>query len=721
MIVSFKCVSKKTALGWSGYVTSDKQNPNEKRQNHRIIGDDKRDIAKYAISLLDYKTCATNIMISFEKNEADSETREKVVNEYLEYLFNGLGKDDYIYNIVEHNDTPNPHYHIQLVKVNLRTQTQLKIYEHKQDLKFQNALCEYLGEKYNLKIPFKNAEPDKNKRAINKYQSKIKRFDNLSENNLKTLNNMQLKAKINEMIKAKINGDELQNYQDVINFIDYLGFKVVTKSNKGYDGYITLVKKEIDKPKQTDKIKLQGTYYGYEYTSEPTRQYTRDIDTSINQGLHATDRADSTRMQELYNQLSKYNKERNERLAKRYKIIKHGNQQPKNIKQNSTRNTSRNHTNDTEFKQENTRAREHDRQDFTNDERLNKNEYANTRTELPKNIIYFYDVYSPYSLFDSFANHQRYFMELERIKNVRQRFIHYVRNNDKQQRERISSELTSDERAISSKFDSNGDKNGKWIYNINKKYFENIRTNLQERSGNARNDLQECNNIIKSDLQNRNGKAREYIQRKIDSNGEYLQEQIRNLQNRNGKAREYIQNTTTKLITNIRNNIARVKDNIQYVKANNGGNAIKRAIKFTFGVVNLISSITYLWERYGNRINGANEKTRANATKKREQQQLQANFKTNVKDFINKGLNKQVYTLDDLPKLLKKHYYTEQDEVKIYKKDETTAVLVVNNMSMDFDLQSINEHIAQNKERIRHQEQEQEQENTYTSSFKMRR
>jgi hypothetical protein len=103
---------------------------------------------------LDYKSGnSINFVLSFSKNDCVGQSRGRdIAQDFVQHFMRGFNEDEYHLDIVEHNDTKHLHYHIRIPKINLLTQTQLKLYWHKTDLKFKKATIDLIAKKYDLSI-----------------------------------------------------------------------------------------------------------------------------------------------------------------------------------------------------------------------------------------------------------------------------------------------------------------------------------------------------------------------------------------------------------------------------------------------------------------------------------------------------------------------------------------------------------------------------------------
>ncbi|ULO04601.1 relaxase/mobilization nuclease domain-containing protein [Campylobacter sp. RM12651] len=308
MIVKFKCVGKKTALGWADYVLKDKNNHSLDRASHEIIYND-IELSKEIIKHLNYKTCATNIVISFEKN-VSLETARKAAQDYIYEFLDGFN-NAYFINMVEHKDTDNIHYHIQIPKINLQTMTQLEVYNHTRDRAFNTALCKYIAQKYDLVDAF-DLEVSNNYHT-KKFMQTIG-LDKLYGKNLKGKKNREaFKYTIDAYIRNLIFANKINSLDDIKKAIENYGDNSWKISRFGEDykkgSYITIINE------QGEKHSIYDNKNGY-YSKNDTQNKINNF--RANKGVkNNTQNKDLEKLEKIYLELKEA---RNKTLAKRYKV-----------------------------------------------------------------------------------------------------------------------------------------------------------------------------------------------------------------------------------------------------------------------------------------------------------------------------------------------------------------------------------------------------------------
>lgn len=307
MIVKFKCVGKKTALGWADYVLKDKNNNSLDRTNHEIIYDDIK-LSKNIIKSLNYKTCATNIVISFQNN-VNLETARKAAQDYIYEFLDGFD-NAYFINMVEHKDTDNIHYHIQIPKINLKTMTQLEVYNHTRDSVFNKALCKYITKKYDLVSAFDLKEDEYPKRKLKQALG----LGKLYGRNIKgKLDREIFKTAIDEYIRNLIFTNKINSLEDIKMAIEDFGDKNWKISRFGEDykkgSYITIINEKGEKHSIYDN---KNGYYSKNDTQNKINNFR------INQG--AKSNTQNKELEKLEKDYLVLKKKRNQILAKRYKV-----------------------------------------------------------------------------------------------------------------------------------------------------------------------------------------------------------------------------------------------------------------------------------------------------------------------------------------------------------------------------------------------------------------
>jgi len=140
--------------GWGNYVKyGTKCKPRD--QNHVKILKGDIDFGDKVVSTGKWKQNAYHLVLGFKGRI--SEEKAKAVLEDFEHLFMiGFDKNEYHLDAVMHTDTDDDHIHVRIPKMNLLTQTQLRLYFDKKDRPRLKLIRDFLDVKYNLESPIDN-------------------------------------------------------------------------------------------------------------------------------------------------------------------------------------------------------------------------------------------------------------------------------------------------------------------------------------------------------------------------------------------------------------------------------------------------------------------------------------------------------------------------------------------------------------------------------------
>lgn len=140
--------------GWGNYVKyGTRCKPRD--QNHVKILKGDIDFGDKVVSAGKWIQNAYHLVLGFKGRI--SEEKAKAVLEDFEHLFMlGFDKNEYHLDAVMHTDTDDDHIHVRIPKMNLLTQTQLRLYYDKKDRPRLNLIRDYLDLKYGLESPLDN-------------------------------------------------------------------------------------------------------------------------------------------------------------------------------------------------------------------------------------------------------------------------------------------------------------------------------------------------------------------------------------------------------------------------------------------------------------------------------------------------------------------------------------------------------------------------------------
>jgi len=293
-----------TGGGWSEY-TLGKSNDREHATlicGNTLMGDN-------LIEDIEYKSGNyVRMVVSFAKEDNVSvEQGDSITKEFVENYMYGYSSDEYHVDIVRHEDTDQLHYHVRFPKINLLTNTQLKVYWHKSDLNYVKATITDIAYKYNLIIGLDKRkltkDPLEKKKRIKKWreQHEHKQKDlDFTTKKSREIAELQLTDHIADAVQSGI----LTNLDAVKAELLALGLKV---TNEGFDmpksfHYLTVMKGD-------NKLRLKGDIYDRRFYKLDRETKTEKI--SSNTSLTARNRGDRTDGKQIAIDLRR---ERNKRL-----------------------------------------------------------------------------------------------------------------------------------------------------------------------------------------------------------------------------------------------------------------------------------------------------------------------------------------------------------------------------------------------------------------------
>jgi hypothetical protein len=205
--------------------------------------------------------------LSFAKNDDVGQNRgREIVQDFIQHFMRGFNEDEYHLDIVEHNDTKHLHYHMRIPKINLLTQTQLKLYWHKTDLKFKKATIDLIAKKYDLSI---GSDQQKGYKLSNDYDRFIKwrkkhnqKLDitiNLTKKKDRLQSEIEIFKYLNELMKSGL----INSLEDTEVALKDLGLEIAKKGyDKTNDFYYFTIQND------SGKMRLKGDIFNAEYYRE---------------------------------------------------------------------------------------------------------------------------------------------------------------------------------------------------------------------------------------------------------------------------------------------------------------------------------------------------------------------------------------------------------------------------------------------------------------------
>jgi len=253
MTVSIKNVAN--GAGWGGYTLLSR--PGARAiMGDVVLGDE---ICKS----IDYKSGnSVNFVISFaDEDNVTPQQGRKIAKEFMKSFMYGFTEEEYHLDLVEHNDTDHLHYHVRIPKINLLTNTQLKLYWHKTDLKYKKAVINEICHKYGLVSgeEMKNAIPNPMHKLnqINKWREEHSQEPlDLASPKLKRATEKKISEYISETVKAGL----INSLDEVKAELVSIGLEIV---NEGYDKgkefhYLTV-------QNDSGKMRIRGDIYSAEF------------------------------------------------------------------------------------------------------------------------------------------------------------------------------------------------------------------------------------------------------------------------------------------------------------------------------------------------------------------------------------------------------------------------------------------------------------------------
>ncbi len=104
-----------------------------------------------------WKQNAYHLVLGF-KGRISEEKAKKVLDDFEKQFMVGFDKSEYHMDAIMHTDTDDDHIHVRIPKMNLLTQTQLRLYYDKKDRPRLKLIRDFLDVKYNLESPLDNRQ-----------------------------------------------------------------------------------------------------------------------------------------------------------------------------------------------------------------------------------------------------------------------------------------------------------------------------------------------------------------------------------------------------------------------------------------------------------------------------------------------------------------------------------------------------------------------------------
>ena len=247
-----------TGRGWSEY-TLGKDNNREHAtliQGNTLMGDK-------LIEDIEYKSGNyVRMIVSFANEDNVSiEQGDSITKEFIENYMHGYASDEYHVDIVRHEDTDQLHYHVRFPKINLLTNTQLKMYWHKSDLGYVKATIADVAYRHNLIIGLDREkllkDPLEQAKRINKWRENTKRtildFSTKKSREVAELH-------LTDYVSNAVQNGLLTDLDSIKAELEALDLKVV---KEGYD--IPLDFHYLTVEQAGKKIRIKGEIYDREF------------------------------------------------------------------------------------------------------------------------------------------------------------------------------------------------------------------------------------------------------------------------------------------------------------------------------------------------------------------------------------------------------------------------------------------------------------------------
>lgn len=142
--------------GWGNYVKyGTKHKPRD--HNHVKILKGDIDFGDKVVNAGTWKQNAYHLVLGF-KGRISEEKSKEILEDFEHHFMIGFDKNEYHLDAVLHTDTDDDHIHVRIPKMNLLTQTQLRLYFDKKDRPRLNLIRDYLDIKYDLESPLDNRQ-----------------------------------------------------------------------------------------------------------------------------------------------------------------------------------------------------------------------------------------------------------------------------------------------------------------------------------------------------------------------------------------------------------------------------------------------------------------------------------------------------------------------------------------------------------------------------------
>lgn len=254
--------------GWGNYVLNgSKEKPRDPEKIKILKGD--IELGDRITSAGNWKENEYKIVLGF-KGQPSEEKINEALEDFEKLFMHGFEKDEYHMDAVLHKDTDDYHVHIRIPKMNLKTETQLRLYMHSADKKRKELIADYIDIKHGFESPRENKRLVKSEvDYINEWRAERqqKPFDFTKKKGraeaVEAINGLVFELHEAGLINTR---DDMQAaFQDYGLIVEKLGYD---KNDEFH--YITL-------SNSTGKIRVKGDIYGEQFWQHSRADRTEQI------------------------------------------------------------------------------------------------------------------------------------------------------------------------------------------------------------------------------------------------------------------------------------------------------------------------------------------------------------------------------------------------------------------------------------------------------------
>jgi len=257
---------------WGNYVL---KNNNRNGKATVIVGD--TILGDEICKSLRYKSGnAVNFVISFSNRGDDvNQIRgREIVKDFIYEFMQGFSNDEYHMDIVEHNDTANLHYHIRIPKLNLLTNTQLKLYWHRSDLSYKKAIIDLIANRYDLLVGDDRKYTIKPNSKKNDYIDKCRDIEHRDLLDLsKKKYRRDVEKDLTDFFIKNIKINLIESLDEIKSELIDMGFDVIKEDyDRGREFHYLTIENE------SGKLRIKGDIYAREFYNNSPEDRTKRVE-----------------------------------------------------------------------------------------------------------------------------------------------------------------------------------------------------------------------------------------------------------------------------------------------------------------------------------------------------------------------------------------------------------------------------------------------------------